>query len=130
VDGIEAPRNKYEQNSMNRNDRANTIAALRQANSSDIHDFAIILQHRFGNVESSSCPSNREGFLRTASGAPGCPYFLHNENPVVVQFPVALRSVCDLQIKKPVREGMLRKTQRKPTSTLPTRDFDFPSGSP
>src|ERR1022692_462354 len=72
VDGIEAPHNNED---VNRQDRATTIAAPPQTNSSDIHDFAIILQHRIGNLGSSTCPSNREG-SRTASGAPGCPYFI------------------------------------------------------
>src|SRR5580700_10199346 len=57
VDGIKAPTRGF-----NRQGCANTIAAPGQTNSSDIHFFAMILQHRLGNVESSSCPSNREGF--------------------------------------------------------------------
>src|SRR5580700_521132 len=57
VDGIVAPTKRMSKDE----DRAITIAAPPQTNSSDIHDSAIILQHRGGNVGSSRCPSNREG---------------------------------------------------------------------
>src|SRR5579863_3773187 len=38
-----------------------TIARTIGGNSSDIHRFAMHMQHAGGNVRSSSCPSNREG---------------------------------------------------------------------
>src|SRR5271156_1740410 len=71
VDGIVAPTRRMSKDE----DRATTIAALPQTNSSDIHDSAIILQHRAGNVGSSRCPSNREG-SKDSFGGSGCPYFL------------------------------------------------------
>jgi hypothetical protein len=41
---------------------------LRKANSSDIHDSEITLQHAGGTVSPSSCPSNREGFWGQSRG--------------------------------------------------------------
>src|SRR5580700_10233416 len=78
---------------------ANTIAAPRQTNSSDIHDFAIILQHRAGNVGSSIALLTGR-VSRTASGAPGCPYFILPEFAACV----FLRELCEL------------RTRRKPNS--------------
>jgi len=45
------------------------IAAPPVRNSSDIHRSAIRLQHLPGTVESSSCPSNREGLGDSLGGS-------------------------------------------------------------
>src|SRR3984957_2705293 len=48
--------------------RTTTIAASLGPNSSDIHRSATALQHRIGNLGSSSYPSNREGFEGQSRG--------------------------------------------------------------
>ena len=51
------------------------IAAPPASNSPDIHHFAIHLQHLTSTVESSSCPSNREG-LEDSLGGSGLSFLL------------------------------------------------------
>src|ERR1700684_4075123 len=48
--------------------RTTTIAAPLGPNSSDIHRSEMALQHRIGNLGSSSYPSNREGFEGQSRG--------------------------------------------------------------
>src|SRR5579864_2599022 len=67
VDGIIPPERRRETSTAGFS-QATTIPAVR--NSSDFHHSAIPLQHPVSTVESSSCPSNREG-LRDSLGGSG-----------------------------------------------------------
>src|ERR1039458_6786854 len=68
VDGIESSRRGEIRCQQIEPLQATTIAARRSQNSSDIHRSAIPLQHGDSTVESSSRPSNREGFEGQSRG--------------------------------------------------------------
>jgi len=66
---------------------------LPKVNSSDIHDSEITLQHPGSTVNSSSCPSNREGFGDSLGGS-GLSFliFLHvSASPVSIRTGLASR---------------------------------------
>src|SRR6266567_862416 len=70
VDGIESSRQEMKRKRMSQIEptQTNTIAAPANRNSSDIHAFAILLQHAGRTLRSSSYPSNREGFEGQSRG--------------------------------------------------------------
>src|ERR1700693_2629135 len=84
VDGILAPHKKLCKKTRPRD----YYTAPPETNSSDIHFFAIILQHRIGNVGSSSCPSNREG-SKDGFGGSGLSLFYFPPKPLT-RIPASL----------------------------------------
>src|SRR6266496_306172 len=115
VDGIESsrPGNEFGAKDVNRiKTQPITIAAPRTPNSSDIHSFAILLQHASGTFNSSSCPSNREGFEDSLGGS-GLSFLLslnfsprfatHLTHQVLLHLPVSLSTMPAIAIRLELR---------------------------